>query len=89
MSKKPERRSLEGTTATPPETTKRKKQYNPVAGYRIPRELKEKIANLADELQVSSSDLVQVLFKYALDAYERGDLKLTLKPEKYRVSIKS
>jgi hypothetical protein len=89
MSKKPERRSLAGTTATPPETTKRKKQYDPVAGYRIPQELKDKVANLAKELQVSSSDLVKVLFKYALDAYERGDLKLTLKPEKYKISIKS
>lgn len=86
---KPERRTA-GVTSTPPEVTKRKrtKNYNPVAGYRIAPELANQIKGLADNLKVSSSDLAEVLFKYALAAYEKGELKLELEPEKYSISIK-
>jgi len=90
---KPERRNAAetaGVTSTAPEVSKRKrtKNYNPVAGYRITPELADQIKQLADDLKVSTSDLAEVFFKYALEAYKKGDLKLERTPEKYSISIK-
>lgn len=62
------------------------KAHNPsVASYRITTELKERIKNLAEELQVSPGALVVRLLDYALAAYDNGDLPITVEPVKNRL----
>jgi len=89
MSKKMERR-VSGTTAKNPEVSKRKeqKEYDPVAGFRISKELKQNIDNLANELKVSNSDLAKLFFEYGLKAYKNGELKFNLEPKNFEISLK-
>ena len=90
---KPERRTageVAGVSAGQPELTKRRKQpgYYPVTGYRISPKIKDQVKELAKELKASPSDLAGLLLQYALDAYQKGELKFDLKPEKYSLSLK-
>jgi len=92
MSKEQRRNAGEvaGVTAAKPEMSKRKKtaNYYPVAGYRIRPEISNRVETLAKTLKVSKSELVEILFDYALEAYKKGDLKLDLTPEKYTLTRK-
>ena len=93
MSKELQRRDAEkvaGVTSTKPELSKRQshKNYYPVAGYRIRPVIKTRVDKLAEKLKVSNSELVEILFEFALDAYDKGDLKLELTPQKYAITRK-
>ena len=91
MTKRPERRKAAdtaGVTAAQPKVSKRKKEYNPVAGYRLPKELKARVSDLAKELKVSSSTVVTALLSWAIISYEKGTLKFDLTPKEYDLSIK-
>jgi len=50
----------------------------------IPPELHTEITAIADKLHIPTGDVARKFFEYSLEAYHRGDLKLTpmLRPKK-------
>jgi hypothetical protein len=52
------------------------KRWEARVSYRLPVPLKQEVKELADTHTVGVGELVFFLFQYALNAYERGDLRL-------------
>jgi len=56
-----------------------------VASYRIDPEVKQRILDIADNLKVSTADLAEFFFRYAIDHYEKGELKIKREPKEYEI----
>lgn len=49
---------------------------HPTASYRLPIDVRDKITQLASELNISTSDLARAFLEYGIDAYMSNELEL-------------
>ena len=57
------------------------------ANYRIPGELRDRVTRLADELNVTTSDLARFLLEYGLERYEDGEMEIEPKPRSGKFTL--